>query len=395
MKETTDPAAPAGTPGVRVAVYRRIEELEPLAAAWDRLVFADTGRLPMSSHAWVASYLAERHPAARRWMCLAAFAGDRLEGVWPIEVEEIRILGRRLPMLRQPWDSHMQSVEAVVRPGRERAVLTALRAALDDAAPAWFGLNFDHLEEGAPLAGEAARALTRTTLLCEGSNYASVVKCTGDWDEYLAGLGRNFRKHLRKEHRRLAEIGEVRTEFLAGPQADPELLRRFARIEAAGWKGKRGTAISSRENLTAFYRALCRRLAERGALEWHFLRAGGHDLAGHFAIRTGKALVIQKIGYDEAFAAYSPGVVLMERALERAFADAATAEVNLVTDRAWHDAWHPEKRPYIQVRMYPRRVRSLVAGAWPHRVRLALRRVRPLRRAVGWWRSRRTGPGAD
>lgn len=363
-----------------IQVYRNVEQLGEIAAAWDDLVFNVVGRLPSTSYAWVASYLERRREPEQQWVCLAAFQGGELTGVLPVGLGSVRVLGKTVPMLEQPGDAHTQSVDAVVRPGYEATVMGAFREALEEAAPGWFGLDYDRTEKGTPFL--AAEGWKGATVCHEEVSGASVVSCMGDWDEYAEGLSRNFRKRLRRENRRLAELGEVTAEFYAGADADPEMLERFVRIEASGWKGEAGSAIASQESLMAFYRALCRRLYDRGVLEWHFLRAGGRELAGHLVVRSGRGIAFCKIGYDESFAWYSPGVMLLERALERAFRDAETAEANFLTDRSWHDSWQPEKRSHYRIRIYPHRVRSLLAGAWPQMMRQRLRRSSGLRAAV-------------
>ncbi len=102
-------------------------------------------------------------------------------------------------------------------------------------------------------------------------------------------------------------------------------------------------------------------------------------------MRTGRTLVLWKIGYDEAYAACSPGFLLIGEMLQRAFADPATDAVNFVTDRTWLDSWRPEKHRYVDLWLYPRRLRSLVGGWWPRQARQRLREtpgVKPLLRAL-------------
>jgi hypothetical protein len=49
-------------------------------------------------------------------------------------------------------------------------------------------------------------------------------------------------------------------------------------------------AIQCSPALTAFYRALARRLADRDWLEWHFLDFDGTPVAAHLAVRFGRSL---------------------------------------------------------------------------------------------------------
>ncbi|HQL24527.1 MAG TPA: GNAT family N-acetyltransferase, partial [candidate division Zixibacteria bacterium] len=361
-------------------------ELAAIGEAWDELALGAAGRLPMLSYAWVSAHLELRQPAARPWLCLAAFAGQQLAGVLPLEERRLSVLGKTVTALRPPGDAHTRSVDAVVAPGREAEAAEAFYRALEEAVPGWFGLEMPGVEGTSPLiAAAAAGAPARARAAQIPAGLATVRETQGTWDEFFESSSGHFRKHYRQYGRKLAKLGTVEAEFLSGAQAHPEYLERFARLEAAGWKGRAGSAIGADPALTEFYRRLCARLHARRALEWHFLRVGDTYVAGHLAVRTGRTLVLWKIGYDEAYAACSPGFLLIGEMLQRAFADPATDAVNFVTDRTWLDSWRPEKHRYVDLWLYPRRLRSLVGGWWPRQARQRLREtpgVKPLLRAL-------------
>jgi hypothetical protein len=101
--------------------------------------------------------------------------------------------------------------------------------------------------------------------------------------------------------------------------ASPDDLRplwgEVLRVEAAGWKGRSGTALRHHEALGAFFGAYAHRSVERKELRIGLLEIGGVAAAAVVAVETGDRLWLLKIGYDERFAAASPGMLVLEGSL--------------------------------------------------------------------------------
>jgi CelD/BcsL family acetyltransferase involved in cellulose biosynthesis len=132
-----------------------------------------------------------------------------------------------------------------------------------------------------------------------------------DADELLReALSAKKLKELRRQRHRLAEHGEVRFDIARSPQEVSGALETFLELEASGWKGERGTALSQTEGDAAFVRRAALALAERGQCEIITLRAGTTPVAAGIVLRHQTRAFFFKIGVDERFAKYSPGVQL-------------------------------------------------------------------------------------
>jgi hypothetical protein len=185
----------------------------------------------------------------------------------------------------------------------------------------------------------------------------------------------------------------VEKRFVVGDEVD-ESLARFLALEASGWKGARGTALSADPALIVFYTTLTRRLAARGWLEWHSLVVDGQLIAGHLAVRFGRAMVVTKIAYDEGFARCAPGNLLFDALIERTFAEGELVEINCLTDMPWHRNWRMSQSHYIRLWLFPQRPIALAFGYLPRQVNILARRyLRPailrLRARRDAWKSRR------
>lgn len=136
----------------------------------------------------------------------------------------------------------------------------------------------------------------------------------------LDGNTRPRRRSLRRMRRRLQEeLGApLETVDLAG---DPKAIERFLALEAAGWKGRRGTALACRPGDRAFFVAMTEAFAAQGRLWLSVLRAGDRVLAMSSELRTRDALFGFKSCHDESLRRYAPGVQLFDEVIERFHAD--------------------------------------------------------------------------
>jgi CelD/BcsL family acetyltransferase involved in cellulose biosynthesis len=124
------------------------------------------------------------------------------------------------------------------------------------------------------------------------------------------GLSGKKLKELRRQRQRLAEHGEVKLDIARSPQQVAAALETFLKLEAGGWKGGRGTALAQVEGDAAFIRRATRALAENGQCQIVTLRAGDTPVASGIVLRHQTRAFFFKIGVDERFAKYSPGVQL-------------------------------------------------------------------------------------
>src|SRR6202035_4838275 len=85
---------------------------------------------------------------------------------------------------------------------------------------------------------------------------------TGTWETYFNGLARKHRSNLRNRLKRLERLGRVELEVGSA-------LEEGFEIEAAAWKGRKGTAIGCRPELRRFYTRLATQAAGKGWLRLH------------------------------------------------------------------------------------------------------------------------------
>ncbi len=173
-------------------------------------------------------------------------------------------------------------------------------------------------------------------------------------DDYVRSTlcGKHFRDLQRKGRKLESELGDVAFIDRAG---DPQAVDDFLALEAAGWKGEEGTALSAGPG-AEFFRAICRAFAEAGRLQMLAMQAGDRTVAMQSALIAGDGLFCFKIAYDESLGRFSPGTQLMAE---------TASEFHRRSDLQWVDSCSKPNSEPIE-RLWPDRRRLstvLVPGA--------------------------------
>lgn len=143
------------------------------------------------------------------------------------------------------------------------------------------------------------------------SEERALLDATGNPETLLQeALGSKKLKELRRQRNRLADDGEVRFSVSVSPQQTEAALDQFLKLEAAGWKGKRGTALGAQEGLSRFIKEAARKLAPAGKFEVATLTRGADVVASGIVVRHGDRAYFFKVAYDERLSKCSPGVQL-------------------------------------------------------------------------------------
>jgi CelD/BcsL family acetyltransferase involved in cellulose biosynthesis len=203
------------------------------------------------------------------------------------------------------------------------------------------------------LDGAAMKAFTDvlhrsgTQLVVLQSHVRACLDTTGDADDVLReALGAKKLKELRRQRNRLAEHGPVHFDVARTPAEMATAVETFLTLEASGWKGRRGTALSQDDGDAAFVRRATSALAETGQCEIVTLRTGETPVAAAIVLRHQDRAFYFKLGVDERFAKFSPGVQLTLELTRYLCADPA---ISMVDSTAAPD--HPMINPIWRGRL--------------------------------------------
>jgi CelD/BcsL family acetyltransferase involved in cellulose biosynthesis len=159
---------------------------------------------------------------------------------------------------------------------------------------------------------EVALARRNGESIALDSHQRALLAPTGTRAHYLDhAMGAKKRKELRRQRKRLAEAEALVPSTVRDPSGMGAALDDFLELEAAGWKGRAGTAARAQDSVLGFMGKAVAGLAQEGKARIDLLSAGARPIAAIVTLQSGATAWCWKIAYDEAFARSSPGVQLL------------------------------------------------------------------------------------
>lgn len=299
-----------------VELVEHWQDLESQAAAWDAL--ADAALEPNPFFAPSATLAALRHlpqegtpaflivrgvdpraPADPLWCGFFPFVRhSRYRG---LPLRNLRLLKHDYCFLRMP----------LVRADCAGEVLDAALAWVESSDCALVELG-DQPGDGSYADALAAALARRGARPWLATWYARAALQVGSAPEaYIrAALSKSKLKELRRLERRLGERGELKVDALSATGDVDAGIEEFLALEAAGWKGAKGTAMACRPGDRAFFTQLARDAWQRDRLQLLSLRLDGRPIAMKCNLLVPPGSFAFKIAYAEEFAQQSPGVLL-------------------------------------------------------------------------------------
>ncbi|HSK21704.1 MAG TPA: GNAT family N-acetyltransferase [Egicoccus sp.] len=304
----------------RPAATTQVVMLDPATAAvdWERLC-QETSAAPFHRPGWHLRWADAFAPGRLR--VLLGREDGRVVAALPV------IVGR--PLTRAPVNGHTPEFAVVAVDAASRRRLLA-----DVVGRTSRGLVLDQLQLGEQEAAELDWALaSRVRHLDLGPACQTVATdVSGSWNEFLATMRPDRRRELRRSLDRTARHGRVGLGIHRDERDLPGLLADCLAVEAAGWKGREGTAIVSHPATRRFYERMVAWAAVQGWLELRTLRLDGRLAAIQIALRHDGVLYLLKTGYDERFAVAAPGKALQHEIVRDGFADPGLSRIEWLGD---------------------------------------------------------------
>jgi CelD/BcsL family acetyltransferase involved in cellulose biosynthesis len=175
------------------------------------------------------------------------------------------------------------------------------------------------------------------------------VERAGDAQAFEKRLDGDFRRNQNRCTRLLEAAGgySVRVEDALSPDEVGTWLRRGFEVEDRSWKGAEGVSLLKREPIVLEHcLAEARQLVQWGQLSLVFLEHRGQPIAFIYGWSAKGTFFLSKIGYDDAFARFTPGQQLVRRTLERLHHLPSIRILDFAGPLVdWHRPWRPAVLP--------------------------------------------------
>ena len=267
-----------------------------------------------------------------------------LVGIWGFSAGQPRRSALPLTVLRAPAAAHAYLASPVIDRDHLDDTLEGMLDVVSQATDLPKLMTLDAMRsEGETFSALLRVVARRGARVCAfGSVQRPILVSKLDGDAYLQkAFSSSSRKKLRQYRRRLGEKGRLEMHILRTSDDVRRAFEDFLALEAAGWKGRRASAILSSGADAALARGVIAALAETGDAVIHTLELNGRPISMQIVLYAGNAAFTWKTAYDETLAELSPGTLLFEDYTKAFLADPAIATVDSCAhdDSGYMGAW--------------------------------------------------------
>jgi CelD/BcsL family acetyltransferase involved in cellulose biosynthesis len=337
------------------------ERFLALQAGWDRL--AARQGTPFLRHGWFVAWWQAFGAGSRLRIC-ALWRGDELAAVFPLRQRRNRLLALA--------NDHTPVFRPFARD--EDALRLVIEVALVDGAGELVIPAMPEDDPALEMIADASAQAGRLTLVIP--QYVSpIVDTSGELSDYSNRLSSGFRRETRRLRRKMEREHDAEFVLVDAPSDLEGDLQRGFEVEARGWKGRNRTAILSSPTTASFYRSVARAFHEQGMLRLSSISLSGHPAAFDLSVLDQGRVFGLKIGYDEAFRSYGPGLVLQLAAIERCFELGLGGYEMLGESDEWKRRFATGERRYCTLHSYERRPLPMLRRTYRRMARPALKQA--------------------
>lgn len=322
-----------------------------IVARWDALAREASEPNPFLESWYLLPALKALQPGAEVQLLLLE-QGERLIGLLPV-VSNRRYYGRPLAHLAGWTHPNAFLGTPLVARGHEEAFWRALLEWADRNGGKALFLQIAQLNLDGPLFKTLTRLIAqqrRTGAIVRRETRAVLASDESPEEYYQASVSGKKRKELRRQLNRLSELGTVAFDRCEDEAGLEEWTDAFLALEAAGWKGKEGSALALAKHTATLFREALAGAGAQGRLERLTMTLDGKPIAmlANFVCPPG--MFSFKTTYDESLAKYSPGVLLQcENLMVLARGDVAWSDSCASADHPMIDHIWRERREIGQV----------------------------------------------
>ena len=180
------------------------------------------------------------------------------------------------------------------------------------------------------------------------------IEIDGSFDAYWNARGKNLRQNMRKQRTKLQADGvQLSLQVLRAHADMAPAIAQYGRLESAGWKAQKGTAIHPDNAQGRYYRELLEHASLRGEAVVYQYLFDDRVVAINLCLARKDTLIVLKTTYDESIQSYSPAFLLSESELQELYRENHIKRLEYFGRlMEWHTKWTDQKRTLYHLTLY-------------------------------------------
>lgn len=356
---------------MRIQEFCERDAITQLELTWRALQEEDENATPFQTWEWNEAWW--RHLGQRcRARILLFYSEDGKEpvGLAPLCIEKYL----NTPLRRLMWlgTGHSDYLGFLARPGYENEVARSLLNYLSTSPYGWHLADLQQLKVSSPLLASELVSSSACTSLMEPCPYLTLPP---RWEELTQRIGKKLRFNIGYYERLLRRSCSDTAITMATGETLEGSMKALFTLHQHRWNAKWLPGVLGNRKVQAFHMEVAHRFLERGWLRLHTLKADSALRAVIYCFAFRGRTYYYQAGFAPEYARYSPGTILVARAIRTAVEEGHTEFDFLRGQETYKYRWHPQERwNYRLVWLQTRRSlqqRATLAG----RVSFALHRL--------------------
>ena len=328
--------------------------------AWNHILSHTTAGHVQLTHEWLSSWW-EVFGDNNRLSLITVTDGGQIVGIAPLIISKvIGKAGVELRKLTFVGDGLTDYHDLLVANEKREEIVRVLLECIVKDKRRWDAIHFRNVRGDSPNLPIVREALRESSLaFSERVNIqCPYVAIDGDWTDYYGALDRKMRAEMRRQSRRLAEMGKVEFVRLRNVDdvADTLDIIKAIHVKCRGAKG--GPSWYTNEKRFKFASLILKQFGDRKWLDILFLKLNGSVIAYHIYFLYNNVVYWWNTGFDPEFSRLGPGKLLLQHGLQDSFAKRHKEFDFMVGEESYKLRWTGLTRPNYEVFVSKHTVRS-------------------------------------
>lgn len=331
-----------------------------LHASWDALLSQTTAAHAQLTHEWLSSCW-EVFGEDQRLFLIAVTDGRHIVGIAPLVVRKvIDKAGLELRKLTFVGDGLTDYHDLLIANEKREEIMRVLLECVIKNKDRWDAIHFRNVRGDSPNLPIMREALRETSLAFrEQINIQSpYLVIDGDWTEYYSALSKSMRSDIRRQSKRLAEMGKVEFVRLHHVEDVAGVLNTIKSIHVKCRQAQGGASLFANARRFRLASLVAARFSARRALDLAFLKLQDRVIAYYFGFLYDKVVYFWNTGFDPEFSTVSPGKLLLHYGIEDSFRERYRGFDFMVGEEPYKLQWTSLVRPNCELLVFKRTVRS-------------------------------------
>ncbi|MEM9256402.1 MAG: GNAT family N-acetyltransferase [Pseudomonadota bacterium] len=375
---------------MRVGIVSSASEFMEMQESWARLLGQyEDEPLPLTHH-WLYTWW-QVFGEGCKLKIVTVFMDAKLVVVAPFLLERIWFRGL-VPVTQQKLmgNEHSPFCDVIVDPGLSaQDQRAALKAVVDESAVDL--LSFYKIPRESMLRSFVSEYQAPGRLLGESRGRVTpIIGVSDDWDEFLKGKSRKFRKSLNNKLNRIKREKSISVSRYSVESRDDSRLQDMLSISMRSWKREIGTDLGSNQSGYEFLLSLADVLGPKGKMNIWLMYDDTTPIAYELHLLHGRVAYPINADYAEEFRRLSPGSVLEYTALKTLFEEGQVAQYYSCANDYWYlRNWSKERQHLVTIHMASKRPLGMALYGLEYTVVPIIRQLRD--RLSRWLKRNKVG----